>query len=340
MLFSVLVPVYNVEKYLAECINSILNQTEQDYEIILIDDGSTDSSGMLCDFFAERYPDRITVKHNKNQGQILTRVDLMKSAHGEYLVHLDSDDSLRIDALSLVKKAIEQYQPDMVIYGLHRIGLDGTGTDQLMTNTSLIYEGSDKVALYKTMCSTSQLNNYVTKVARRGLALSSEMFLNYPQVKIGEDLLQSLPIMTNAQKIFYLAEPLYNYRKNIGSMTLGGAKNRYESESIVFSELIRYSKLWGIHDEMFSVIQRRYVTMCLDVLSVGSMNKQDKEEYIRLFHEVSKDNLFLSSKNSIEDFPAWKKVLWKLATLDNPHVFSYAWSVIRNISGLKNLLVR
>ena len=279
MLFSVLVPVYNVEKYLTECINSILNQTEQDYELILIDDGSTDSSGMICDSFAERYPDIITVKHNKNQGLILTRMDLMKSAHGEYLVHVDSDDYLRIDALSLVKKAIEQYQPDMVIYGLHRIGLDGTGTDQLMTNTSIIYEGSDKVALYKTMCSTSQLNNYVTKVVRRELALSSECFLNYPQVKIGEDLLQSLPIMTNAQKIFFLAEPLYNY-------------------------------------------------------------KQDREEYIRLFHEISKDNLFLSSKDSIKDFPAWKKMLWKLIVLDNPHIFSYARSVIRDISGFKRLLVR
>lgn len=340
MLFSVLIPVYNAEKYLTECVNSILNQTEQDYEIILIDDGSTDSSGMICDSFAELYPDRITVKHNNNQGQILTRVDLMKSAHGDYFVHLDSDDFLRIDALSLVKKSIEQYQPDMVIYGLHRIGLDGTGTDQLMTNISMLYEGRDKVALYKTMCSTSQLNNYVTKVVRRKLALSSKMFLDYPQVGIGEDLLQSLSIMTNAQKIFYLAEPLYNYRKNIGSMTLGGAKNRYESECIVFSELIRYSKLWGIYDEMFPVIQRRYVTMCLDVLSVGSMNKQNKDEYIRLFHGISKDNLLLSSKASIEDFPIWKKVLWKLIAADNPHVFSYVWSIIRNISGFKKLLER
>lgn len=340
MLFSVLIPVYNVEKYLAECIDSIINQTAQDYEIILVDDGSTDSSGIICDSFCEQYPDLITVKHNKNQGQILTRVDLMKSARGEYLVHLDSDDTLHLDALSMVKKVIEQHHPDMVIYGFQRIGLDGTRTDQIITNESKLYDKSEKEVLYKTMCSTSKLNNYVTKVVRRELALSSEFFLNYSNVKIGEDLLQSLPLMTNAKRIYYLAEPLYCYRKNIGSMTIGGAKNRYESESIVFSEMIRYTKLWGIHDEMFPTIQRRYVSMCLDVLSIGLMNKQCKVEYNRLFHRIAKDKLFVSSKTSIERFPEWKKMLWRMAVAEKHRTFSFTWWVIQNISELKKQLVR
>lgn len=340
MLFSVLIPVYNVEKYLPECIYSVINQTEQDYEIILIDDGSTDSSGKICDAFTEQYPGRITVKHNANQGQLLTRIESMKFAHGEYFIHLDSDDTLRFDTLALVKKAIEQYHPDMIIYGLHRIGLDGTGTDQMIRSESRLYEENEKEVLYKIMCATSKLNNYVTKVVRREVALSSEMFLNYPQVRIGEDLLQSLPLMTNAKKIYYLAEPLYCYRKNSGSMTLGGAKNRYESESIVFAELIRYSALWGIYDEMFPIIQERYVSMCLDVLSLGSIKKQSKEEYHRLFRRIAKDELFASSKISVMNFPTWKKTMWKLVVTERERGFSLVWRSVQILSRLKKLLAR
>lgn len=338
MLFSVLIPVYNVEKYLAECIDSVICQTEQDYEIILIDDGSTDSSVAICDSFAQRYPDRITVKHNKNQGLILTRTELMQSARGDYFVHLDSDDALRSDALSLVKKAIERHHPDLVIYGLRRIGLDGSDTDQLMINESRLYTESEKTALYKTMCSTTKLNNYVTKVACRELALSGEMFPNYSQVRIGEDLLQSLPLMTNAKRIYYLAEPLYCYRKNTGSMTLGGAKNRYESENIVFSELIRYTRIWGIHDEMLPIIQGRYVLMCIDVLSVYCMDRQNKEGFLRLFHTIAADDLFASAKTAVGSFSAWKKMLWHLIVAEKRNTFSFAWRTIWNLSGLKKKL--
>lgn len=336
MLFSILIPVYNVEKYLVECLNSVINQTEQDYEIVLIDDGSTDSSGEICDSFAEQYPDKITVKHNKNQGLIATRVELIKAARGNYLVHIDSDDTLRLDTLMLLRKAIEQYQPDMIIYGLRRIDLDGTSTDQVIMNESKLYEGSEKTALYRTMCSTSKLNNYVTKVVRRELTLSSGFFLNYSQVKIGEDLLQSLPVMTNAKKIYYLAEPLYYYRKNVGSMTLGGARNRYESESIVFAELTRYAKLWGLYDEIFPVIQRRYISMCLDVLFIGTMKKQNKEEYANLFHRISKDDFFISARDSITKFSSWKKVLWKLAATDKRWMFEIMCWIIGNISKIKS----
>ena len=149
----------------------------------------------------------------------------------------------------------------------------------------------------------------------------------------------SLPLMTNAKKIYYLAEPLYYYRKNLGSMTLGGCRNRYESESIVFSELTRYAKLWGIYDESFPIIQSRYVSMCLDVLSIGTMKKQSKEEYIDLFHRMSKDDFFKSARTSIKNFPSWKKILWKLAVKDKRQAFSIIYWIIENISK-KETLVR
>ena len=91
MLFSVLIPVCNAEKYLAQCMESVLEQTYSDYEIVLIDDGSTDSSGSLCDKYEQEHLN-VRVIHQENQGQLLTRCNAICAAKGEYCVFLDSDD--------------------------------------------------------------------------------------------------------------------------------------------------------------------------------------------------------------------------------------------------------
>ena len=88
---SVVVPVYNVESYLGRCVDSILEQTYQDFEIILVNDGSTDSSGKLCDSYAEKYS-IIKAIHKENKGPSDTRNVGIKSARGEYIYFLDSDD--------------------------------------------------------------------------------------------------------------------------------------------------------------------------------------------------------------------------------------------------------
>ena len=90
-ILSVIVPVYNVEKYLARCIDSILSQSYQSLEIILVDDGSTDSSGQICDTYAAKYR-QIKVIHQKNQGLSAARNAALKIARGEYYSFIDSDD--------------------------------------------------------------------------------------------------------------------------------------------------------------------------------------------------------------------------------------------------------
>ena len=94
MLFSVCIPVYNTSKYLDECLASVLCQTEKDYEIVLVDDGSTDGSGALCDRYAARYP-HIRVIHKENEGLMMTRRRGFQEALGDYFICLDSDDALR-----------------------------------------------------------------------------------------------------------------------------------------------------------------------------------------------------------------------------------------------------
>ena len=100
-LISVIIPVYNVEEYLCECVDSVLVQTYQNFEIILVDDGSTDSSGRICDEYAEK-DSRISVIHQENRGPSKTRNTGLNNANGKYIYFLDSDDYIENNALELL----------------------------------------------------------------------------------------------------------------------------------------------------------------------------------------------------------------------------------------------
>lgn len=98
MRFSIIVPVYNVEDYLEKCLDSIINQAFHDYELILVDDGSEDRSGAICDIYAPKY-DRVTVIHQENLGPGGARNSALKISRGEYIIFVDSDDHIEPDSL-------------------------------------------------------------------------------------------------------------------------------------------------------------------------------------------------------------------------------------------------
>ena len=115
MLFSIIVPVYKVENYLEDCIESILHQSYKDFELILIDDGSPDKSPEICDEYNAK-DDRISVIHKKNGGLSSARNAGLDNANGEYIVFIDSDDILREGALEKISNYLGNY-PDVLIIG-------------------------------------------------------------------------------------------------------------------------------------------------------------------------------------------------------------------------------
>ena len=117
---SVIVPVYNVEKYLKRCVDSILAQSFADFELILVDDGSTDGSGLICDELAKT-DNRITVQHNPNQGVSAARNNGIEAATGEWITFIDSDDYVLPDyLLSLYQGALESCA-DLVVTGIKHV---------------------------------------------------------------------------------------------------------------------------------------------------------------------------------------------------------------------------
>ena len=130
---SIIIPIYNTEEYLRECLNSVINQTLKEIEIILIDDGSTDNSGKICEEYASK-DKRIKVIHQKNQGAAISRNKGIDLAQGKYLYFLDSDDYIESDTLEKMLNKIEQEDADICICRNYEID----GNIKILSNSLVI----------------------------------------------------------------------------------------------------------------------------------------------------------------------------------------------------------
>lgn len=241
MKLSVLIPVYNVEAYLDECVRSVLDQTHGDFEIILVDDGSTDTSGMICDRWASREPERIRVIHKENEGVLIARRRAMTQARGDALIFLDSDDCLRRDALERIDGAFRTHQCDIVMYNYT------PDPAYQATCVCVPFEDDaciDKERLYELMCTSSALNAMCMRAVRRELTDGLPDYGAFSHVTNGEDLLCSLPLVTAAQRIVYLNQNLYYYRQRASSAVHTFRLGRINSIKTVHQELERYIDLW------------------------------------------------------------------------------------------------
>ena len=244
--FSVLIPVYNVEKFLSSCLESVLRQTFSDYEVILIDDGSKDSSGRICDDYAKRYPGKIRVQHKSNQGVNSARRAGLKLANGSYVCFLDSDDCWIDNTLSRLHDTIEETNSDVVLFCWNRI--DESGKVLSDTIPSLFpHQGPiDKKIVFERMLSTALINPLWAKCSKLELFDIDKDYSNFNTIQNGEDLIQSLPVLYRANSFYYLAEPLYQYRVNTASITHVYQKGQYRTMNIVRPLLYEYIVKMGL----------------------------------------------------------------------------------------------
>ena len=238
--FSVLIPVYNVEKYLSACLESVLRQSFTDYEIILVDDGSKDKSGSICDVYATRYSEKIRVQHKPNRGLLSARRAGLQLTNGYYVCFLDSDDCWAENTLARLHDIIETTYSDIVFFRWNRINENGVsmGTPEpgVFDHSGLI----EKKVIFERMLSTSGLNSLCLKCCRYELFDIDTDYTSFYNIQNGEDLIQSLPVLYNANSFYYLNEPLYQYRVNMTSITHVYQKGQYRTLSIVRPLLYKY----------------------------------------------------------------------------------------------------
>lgn len=222
MRFSIIVPIYGVQEYINECVDSVLNQSFTDFELILVDDGSPDECPLLCDQYAV-LDSRVHVIHKTNGGLVSARKAGAKIAKGEYSMCLDGDDYLEPFALEYVNAVVENERPDVITFGYYQV--------QPNQKTSIPIRNFREGYYSKQMIEKEIFPSLITR--NKGKAFPSciwgeciktslyrEEQLAVPdEIKIGEDYAVTRPIIYRANSLYILNECIYCYRSNPASMT-------------------------------------------------------------------------------------------------------------------------
>lgn len=282
--FSILVPVYNVEKYLSICLDSVLNQSFSDYEIILIDDGSKDKSGSICDFYSNKYPSIVKTQHKENQGLISARRAGLKLAKGRYICFLDSDDCLLPDALSVLAQTISETNVDVVFYRWKKIDEYGNEISEAVEYAFQETRYLSRKEIFEKMISTSVLNPLWSKCCRYELFDVDADYSSYYKTQNGEDLIQSLPVLANAERFYYLDSVLYGYRMNTSSITHNYQSKQYRTLNILRPLLYDYLVQLKLDSkENVQLFFQKYLNILwenIEALYRGIADKKMREEAI------------------------------------------------------------
>lgn len=249
--FTVCIPVYNTAQYVSSCVDSVLGQSEQDMEIVLVDDGSTDGSGALCDEYARNYPQTVRVLHKENEGLLLARYDAVRLARGRFLMFLDSDDFYYPETLKTVREALEQYRADMVIFDWQRVYPDQhTRRETCAYPDRTVFEGEGKQQLYVDLITGNRINSVCKKCIAREVYDTDTDYRLYKGLTQAEDKFISFPCLDRSTRVVYLKAPLYGYRMNEASVTYNFSLKQYKDIQVVVGREDEYIRRWGIPEEI------------------------------------------------------------------------------------------
>lgn len=213
---TVCVPVYNVEQYLRECLDSIFSQDYADFDVVMIDDGSTDDSGTICDEYAARYPQQAFVVHKDNEGLLLARRDGFARAAGDYVMCVDSDDALVPGAIAAVADAVAETGADVVRFGFTRKKEE---VCPVVGRTAFsLFPEEERSEMLRALCrSTSGSENPMWFKAIRRSCVGAEVdFSEFKGLTFAEDFLQTLAVYDRARTFCFIDASLYYYRPGSG----------------------------------------------------------------------------------------------------------------------------
>lgn len=219
-MISVIVPVYNVEKYVSKTIKSILKQTYKEFELILVDDGSTDSSGRICDEYAMK-DNRIKVCHQTNQGVSAARNKALRLSTGDYITFIDSDDIVNKGMLEKMKWYIEEYKCDIAVCRMKSIFTNGKKIVYPDYETCDVLTAEDTI---KRMNLSDGMNaSFCNKLFKADLLKD---FHFKEGVVIGEDYSGLWDVLNMAERVVRCPEVLYYYIKRSDSVSYRGYTNK------------------------------------------------------------------------------------------------------------------
>lgn len=279
-LLSIIVPIYNVELYLQQCVDSILRQTFEDFELILVNDGSTDNSPNICDDYATRDA-RIIVVHKENGGLVSARKAGLSIAKGKYIGYVDSDDWIEADMYQALCDAAQAFNVDIVICDIIENYLDYEVRSTQIVKPGLYRKDRMIKEVYPMMLYAGRYYQFglfpsvSNKIFKKSL-LEKFQFRVDDQIRMGEDVACTYPSLLNAKSIYLLDKQyLYHYRKNPSSMTASYDQKFFEKI------LVLYKHLRGLSPAPYFANQLQYYLTYLVIAGVHNEFHRENKKSLR-----------------------------------------------------------
>lgn len=270
-MISIIVPVYNVSEYLRKCLDSLINQTYQNLEIIVVDDGSTDNSGKICDQYMEQFPDRIRCIHTENHGLSAARNVGLDYSNGEYVTFVDSDDWVEPEMVEILLDNLIRSNADISSCGM-KIDFDEEKSELYKTSDSC---KCDQKGLFVNILDNSKVYGYVC----------NKLFIRrkLENIKFDETLMSCEDIdftvryAKNCNNGVYTLSELYHYRQRRESMT---GDFGYNSRKL--SVIQAYENIMPIYEkkcpECMRILLKNYLKININVLGRMKNSRYQNEK--------------------------------------------------------------
>ena len=277
-MISIIVPVYNTEKYLPACLDSIVNQSFNDFELILVNDGSTDNSKKICDEYAKT-DRRIKVVNTENQGVSAARNTGIICSSGEYICFVDSDDTLDKDYLSiLLGHIIQSY--DLVLCGYY-VEKDSIVENKIIFSSNK-YDVVDRNQIF-FIVEKFLFSAPWCKIFKSSIIKGNNIKFN-EDMSLGEDLVFNFDYLNHVKHIFIINKCLYHYSTDNASSLLRQYRKDLLTETNKIDVVIKkYIDIWDIRDDSLLPYYRFHYSQYESVLN-------------NIFHKDNKENFFTKNK--------------------------------------------
>ena len=309
-LISVIVPVYKVEKYLDQCINSIVNQTYRNLEIILVDDGSPDGCPQMCEAWAKK-DSRIRVIHKENQGIGMARNTGIDHATGAYICFFDSDDYISLETIAKAYAAAMEHHSDIVIFGMQRVNDHGVLMPEGALETPCKYfHGKDVLErflpdLIDNSHRNVQLKNFPMSAWSCLFSMELIRELNWRFVSerdiISEDCYSLIWLYKYVNGVAVVPEKLYFYRDNPASITKAFRLDRPEKNQKFYLQCIEMAAEQGMGREVLNSIAALYLGFTIAAVKHLVLTKLEYKQKIRILHEILDNAVLHSALERIRD---------------------------------------
>ena len=314
---GIVVPVFNVEKYIAQCLDSIINQTYQNIEIIIIDDGSTDNSGKICDDFAQN-DHRIKVIHKDNGGIMSAWIEGVKIIKSDFVYFVDSDDWIENNTiLVLVDKLIET-KADIIIHNYLLVGTEQSIKVKHLSDCGFYNKEDVKKKILPTLLNNGTYLGRSLYLSRWGKLIKKELILNNikyckNEISYGDDLNIIFPVIIDCDNLAIIVDYLYNYRFNTNSFINTYIKNMNKQIDSLFDVFVKIAKDKKAKDLTMSIHNNYY---CMIIASVKNEIRilNSLKDFIKYIQKITlklNNNSYTKVKLNIIDKIILKMILRK-----------------------------